>query len=265
MLGKCDCYVVVSSGGIEKKTNRVDKDYDPNFDETFQIEVADRAASLTLKVGGVADRAASHLELLKGLPPSPSRWASRDSIIHVMNGLSLSLPPAYHLVQVFDFNRAGKDELIGRVTVPIGKLSATEQLEGMYRILGSGGAGVKGHSGKDARLLVRIVAQPSTQSAHNTRGGATGAAAGGAASVGGGLAGQVEGAEGEGDTRDDFEAFVIGVKCVEGRHMPKMDAFGKCDAYCVLTLGGADRAQTKPHKNTYSPVWNDDFDFAVSP
>jgi Ca2+-dependent lipid-binding protein len=200
-LGKCDCYVIVSCGGVEKKTNRVDKNYDPDFDESFTFDVAHQGASLSC--------------------------------------------------QVFDFNRMSKDEVIGSVTVPIGKLTSAEPLEGMYKILGKSGLSIKGHSGKDSRLLLSITAQapPSAQGrdAQYAEGGAAVAEVGSGAAAAG----------------QDFEPFLVGVKVVEGKHMPKMDAFGKCDAYCILSTGGGGRAQTTAKKNTYSPVWGEDFELSV--
>ena len=42
---------------------------------------------------------------------------------------------------------------------------------------------------------------------------------------------------------------------VRGDHLPKMDTFGLCDPFVVVTLG-EERAQTKHLRKTLSPVWN---------
>jgi hypothetical protein len=42
---------------------------------------------------------------------------------------------------------------------------------------------------------------------------------------------------------------------VRGEHFPKMDFFGLCDPFVVVTLG-EERAQTKHLRKTLSPVWN---------
>eukprot|EP00961_Rhodomonas_salina_P197185 2661359-Rhodomonas_salina.1 len=44
---------------------------------------------------------------------------------------------------------------------------------------------------------------------------------------------------------------------ITAAHLPKMDMFGKCDAFCELLVGG-ERVKTEVKKNTYSPTWEED-------
>jgi len=53
------------------------------------------------------------------------------------------------------------------------------------------------------------------------------------------------------------------VRLIEGRDVPKMDSLGKTDPYCVLTISGNQRKESKFIKNTYTPKWNEDFHFDV--
>ena len=45
-------------------------------------------------------------------------------------------------------------------------------------------------------------------------------------------------------------------------HLPKMDTFGSCDAFCELRFCGQSRRTAKV-RNSYSPVWNARFRFQV--
>ena len=52
----------------------------------------------------------------------------------------------------------------------------------------------------------------------------------------------------------------VGLKKAD--HLPKMDAFGKCDPYAVLKIG-EQKFQSETIKNTYSPEWSQDFVFDI--
>jgi Ca2+-dependent lipid-binding protein len=49
---------------------------------------------------------------------------------------------------------------------------------------------------------------------------------------------------------------------MHGRHLPKMDKFGKADPFCEIRFGGDER-KTAVRKNTYSPDWNEAFVFSM--
>jgi hypothetical protein len=60
---------------------------------------------------------------------------------------------------------------------------------------------------------------------------------------------------------EDKEQMELTLVCA--RHLPKMDAFGTCDAYVVLRRGGKEyKSSTK--KNTYAPDFGERFYFDVS-
>ena len=54
---------------------------------------------------------------------------------------------------------------------------------------------------------------------------------------------------------------VMEVTIISARHLPKMDLMGTCDGFCEVEWQGK-QATTKVKKNTYSPDWDQTFDFA---
>lgn len=52
----------------------------------------------------------------------------------------------------------------------------------------------------------------------------------------------------------------LNIKIVEAKDVPKMDAVGKSDPYVILKLSKSSQEwKTKVQKNTYTPVWNQEF------
>jgi hypothetical protein len=56
------------------------------------------------------------------------------------------------------------------------------------------------------------------------------------------------------------EARVLEVLVETGRHLPKMDTLGKCDGFCEIKWRDFVEV-TQVKKNTYSPDWNERFEF----
>jgi hypothetical protein len=54
----------------------------------------------------------------------------------------------------------------------------------------------------------------------------------------------------------------IKVKVKNIRHLPKMDAMGKCDPYVILTLG-SQKHQTTVKNSMYDPDYDEEFEFSV--
>lgn len=61
-----------------------------------------------------------------------------------------------------------------------------------------------------------------------------------------------------GDQSQDQWSLRVGICGAE--HLPKMDLLGTCDAYVVLKIGRKE-FKSKTVTNTYSPVWNEEFEF----
>ena len=82
LMGKCDAYCVLEAGeGQTGTTKRVDKNYDPDFDEEFSFDVLDTNAALTLQVRQNISLSLPTLAPILLLPPS---------------NLPPSLPPSLH-------------------------------------------------------------------------------------------------------------------------------------------------------------------------
>ena len=54
----------------------------------------------------------------------------------------------------------------------------------------------------------------------------------------------------------------VGLKSAD--HLPKMDMFGSCDPYVVLKAG-LQQFTSRTIKGSYSPIWNQDFEFQIDP
>jgi Ca2+-dependent lipid-binding protein len=55
------------------------------------------------------------------------------------------------------------------------------------------------------------------------------------------------------------------VEVIEVKDLPKMNIFGKIDAYCLLQMKGQAKVnKTKVMKKNYTPVWNEVFGFPVN-
>ena len=54
--------------------------------------------------------------------------------------------------------------------------------------------------------------------------------------------------------------YQLHVRVVEAKELPKMDTFGKCDAFAILQLNSSRNIhRTKVIEKTYTPVWNEEF------
>ena len=62
------------------------------------------------------------------------------------------------------------------------------------------------------------------------------------------------------EARADQEARVLEVLVETGRHLPKTDTLGKCDGFCEIKWRDF-VGVTRVKKNTYSPDWNERFEF----
>ena len=60
------------------------------------------------------------------------------------------------------------------------------------------------------------------------------------------------------------EAWTLKVGLRSAAHLPKMDSFGSCDPYCTLKVG-THEFSSKIIKASYTPEWNEDFDFKIDP
>jgi hypothetical protein len=56
---------------------------------------------------------------------------------------------------------------------------------------------------------------------------------------------------------------VLEFTVVRGLHLPKMDRFNTIDAYCEVKFGSHPQQRTDTKKNTYTPVWNQPFTYAI--
>jgi hypothetical protein len=71
---------------------------------------------------------------------------------------------------------------------------------------------------------------------------------------------QVSPTKGGGEKMPTTWRLKVGLK--SANHLPKMDTFGSCDPYVKLKLG-AQEYKSKTIKGTYTPVWNEEFEFEV--
>lgn len=56
----------------------------------------------------------------------------------------------------------------------------------------------------------------------------------------------------------------VHVRVVEAKELPKMDTFGKTDAFAILQYNANRNIQkTKTIENDYTPVWNEEFHFTA--
>lgn len=53
------------------------------------------------------------------------------------------------------------------------------------------------------------------------------------------------------------------VSLKSAQHLPKMDTFGSCDAYVVVTVGDDKTFKSATIKASYSPMWNENFEFEL--
>lgn len=62
--------------------------------------------------------------------------------------------------ELFDYDMMSTDELVGHVSIPVGRMLSGHPIEGSFRLLsGPGGAAVMGHSGRVSTVLLRVRAQ----------------------------------------------------------------------------------------------------------
>ena len=57
--------------------------------------------------------------------------------------------------------------------------------------------------------------------------------------------------------------YKVTVKVIGARDLPKMDTFGKCDAYVVLSAGEGQGGKTKKVDKSYDPDFGEEFEFEV--
>ena len=74
-------------------------------------------------------------------------------------------------VELFDWDKMSKDDLVGHLSVPIGRMIGGHAIEGTFRLLsGPGGEAVIGHSGRATTVMLSVVAEgESTVSAEGMR------------------------------------------------------------------------------------------------
>ena len=58
---------------------------------------------------------------------------------------------------------------------------------------------------------------------------------------------------------------ILHIKAIEADDIPSMDVIGKSDPYLVFKSSTTDKTwKTKYVRNTYSPVWNEEFQIPIS-
>ena len=58
---------------------------------------------------------------------------------------------------------------------------------------------------------------------------------------------------------------LVHIRVIEAKDVPKMDLFGKADPYCLLQISSSRTVyKTKVIKNTYNPIWNEEFHIPVA-
>eukprot|EP00802_Teleaulax_amphioxeia_P006005 Tamp_06009.p1 GENE.Tamp_06009~~Tamp_06009.p1 ORF type:complete len:805 (+),score=141.27 Tamp_06009:237-2417(+) len=154
------------------------------------------------------------------------------------------------VVSVWDWDRLGKDELVGSVTVPLDHLirGATREESLEMRVFKSTKptpispkAPVVGHDSFPTAVCLHVSVLDTARSSTSSL--ASALREGGAGGAGGAGGGRI---------------FRLTVE--EAVNLPKMDSLGKCDAYVLASLGKLVQ-KTNTIKNTYSPTFGETFEF----
>lgn len=143
-------------------------------------------------------------------------------------------------IKVMDWESSGNDEEVGHNQIPVGKLMAGT-VEHELTLIGTKRQDVViGKDKKQTMVLFSVTAEPPP--AVTVRG---------------------EAAQNEGGAATRSAPWRLKVKLNSATSLPKMDTFGKCDGYVVLSVGG-ERKTSKTIKNEYHPQWDEDFEFDVT-
>eukprot|EP00960_Hanusia_phi_P078033 768772-Hanusia_phi.AAC.7 len=164
------------------------------------------------------------------------------------------------VIEIFDSNKFSKDELIARLRVPVGKLSAGG---GNYDLTMTGQGKselLKGHDGSATSLSLRVFPHPDRLLTPAEPPPAQPKDLLGAAASGGTAAESPS---------EPQERRLLRFTLKAAQNLPKMDLLeadrswtGKCDAFVKLCLG-EQRKESSICKLTYDPTWNETFEFQV--
>ena len=146
------------------------------------------------------------------------------------------------LVQCWDKDTLTQDDLIGKNEVPVQDL-LTKDREIHLMCKGKSSGKITVVSVSTAPTATSQASQPSPQ---NT--------------VSGTIATKPVSSQ-----ADDCGAasWKLKVSLKSAQHLPKMDTFGTCDAYVVMTVGDNKIFKSATIKGSYSPVWNETFEFEL--
>ena len=145
------------------------------------------------------------------------------------------------LLTVMDWNSSGNDVEVGHCQLPVGKLMPGTREHQLSLISPKTQDVVIGHDSKNKTLVTFSLTVETPAPSEPPPG----------AHVSGEATGRKSG------------PWKLKIALERAESLPKMDMFGKCDGYVIMSVNG-ERQTSKTIKNTYDPQWDEEFVFDIT-